>query len=229
MTTTMTRSPLGTAAGPDHRTRAGLTSLVVGAVLLALGRVLSTNGGSTADRLHQMTGNDVRVSASALLAIAGFTALVPGFLTVAASVRGRAALLGTIGSGLVVVGAVGFSVLAAIDLSTLAATKVSPAAPMREYLHQLDLSPGILVLTPFAVVGYFIGPFLVTLAARRAGFVPGWLPWLMLASLALQPVGVGLGGPGLAHVVDAICQVVLIAAVTVLARATLSACATPSS
>jgi hypothetical protein len=217
-TTSVTTSPSPQLAA-DSRTTAGLVSLVGGAILLALGRVLATNGGSPADRLHQMGGHDAQVTAGSLLAIAGFAALAPGFFTVASLVRRRGALLATVGAGLVMVGSIGFSVLAAVDISTLAATHVDPVGPMRDYLHQLDVAPGILVLTPFAVAGYFLGPFLVTFAARRAGMVPRWLPWGMLASLVLQPVGVGLGGPGLAHVVDAICQLVLVAMTVVLVRA----------
>jgi hypothetical protein len=200
------------------RTRTGLVSLVAGAVLLALGRVLATNGGSPADRLNQMTAHDAQVTAGSLLAIAGFCALAPGFLALAGLVRGRGATLATIGCAFVVVGSVGFSVLAAVDLSTLAATHVHPAAPMRDYLHQLDVAPGILVLTPFAVAGYFLGPFLVSLGARRAGLLPRWLPWGVLASLILQPVGVGLGGPWLAHAVDTVCQLALVAMTVAIAR-----------
>ncbi|HEY3530565.1 MAG TPA: hypothetical protein VGK78_15575 [Nocardioides sp.] len=211
----------------DHRTRAGLTALVGGAVLLALSRLLTTEGGSPADRLHQMNGQDVRVTASALLAIAGFAALVPGFLTVVATVRGRGGVLATIGGALVVLGGVGFGVLSSIDLSTLAATHVDSGQAMRDYLHQLDVSPGVLVVTPFAVIGYLIGPFLVTLAARRAGVVPPWLPWTVLASLVLQPVAAGIGGPVVAHTVDSVLQLVLIGSLCVLAQR-ISACVHPS-
>ena len=217
-TTTVTTASLASTAPADARTRAGLVSLVGGAALLAAGRLLATNGGSPADRLHQMSGHDGQVTAGSLLAIAGFTALVPGFLTVASLVRRRGATLATIGAALVVVGSVGFSVLASVDVSTLAATHVDPAGPMRDYLHQLDVAPGIVVLTPFAVAGYSFGPFLVTLGARRCGLVPRWLPWGVVASLVLQPVGVGLGGPGLAHVVDAACQLVLVVMTVVLVR-----------
>ena len=204
----------------DHRTAAGLVGLVAGAVLLALGRILATPGGSPGDRLHQMTGHDLQVTAAALLAIAGFTALVPGFWTVAAHVRRRGRLLATVGAGLVLAGSVGFSVLTAVDLSTLASTHVSDPGPMRAFLHQLDVSPGILALTVPAVLGYFCGPFLVTLAARRAGFVPRWLPWAVVASLVVQPLGAALGGPALARVVDTVCQLLLVTVVTVLAAAT---------
>jgi hypothetical protein len=68
----------------------GLYALVAGAVLLALARLLTTEGGSPADRLHQMHGHDVRVTAAGLLAVAGFASLVPGFLTVVGLVRERA-------------------------------------------------------------------------------------------------------------------------------------------
>ena len=222
-----------TSAYVDHRLRAGLSALVAGAVLLALARLLTTEGGSPADRLHQMHGQDVRVTAAALLAVAGFAALVAGFLTVVGQVRERGAVLATVGGALVVLGGIGFAILSSVDLSTLAATHVASPGAMREYLHQLDVSPGVLVLTPFAVVGYLIGPFLVTLAARRADLCPRWLPWTVLAALLLQPVAAGLGGPVVAHTVDSAFQLVLIGSLYVLARGTfehaVSACGRPSS
>jgi hypothetical protein len=204
--------------GIDTRTRVGLACLVVGTVLLALGRLLGTKGGSPADRLQQMSGNDARVTAGSVIAIIGFCALIPGFLAVANLVRDRGRVIATVGSGLVVVGSVCFAVLAAVDLSTLAATHVADAAAMEDYLHELDVAPGILLLTPLAVAGYFLGPFLVTLGARRGGLVARWLPWGVLASLIVQPIGLGLGGPGLAQVVDGLCQLALVAMVTVLVR-----------
>jgi len=217
---TPTTTPTGTRSGSPvgHRTSAGLASLIAGALLLAVGRVLTTPGGSTAQRLDQMSGQDLRVTVSTLLTVLGFAALVPGLLSVAALVRGRGALLATIGSGFVVIGGVGMSVLAAVDLTTLAATRVHDAATMRTLLHQMDTSPGILVLTPFAVVGYLVGPFLITLAARRAGILPRWLPWATLLVLILQPVAAGSGGPGVARVVDGAFQVALVAIFAVLAR-----------
>ena len=213
-------TPLSTAPGRrlDHRTSAGLVALVGGAALLAIGRLLTTPGGSTAQRLDQMNGQDVRVTLSALLTILGFALLVPGLLTITAFVRERGALLATIGSGLVVLGAVGMSVLAAVDLTTLAATHAGPSSAMRELLHAMDTSPGILALTPFAVAGYLLGPFLITLGARRAGLLPRWLPWATLVVLILQPVAAGSGGPGLARVVDTLFQVALVAIFAVLAR-----------
>ena len=197
--------PPSTSVAVAHRTRAGLVALVGGAVLLAVARLFTTAGGSPADRLHQMSGSDVRVTASALLAIAGFAALVPGFLTVVAAVRGRGAVLATVGGALVVLGGIGFAVPSSIALRHLAATHVADPDPMRAYLHQLDVSPGVLALTPFAAIGYLIGPFLVTLAARRGGLVPRWLPWTVLAPLLLQllgdlallPFGDPVGAPGL--------------------------------
>ncbi|MDF1605429.1 hypothetical protein [Nocardioides sp. YIM 152315] len=219
---TMTIQPGSSKAVVDPRTRAGLAGLVVSAVLLALGRLMTTPGGGPAERLQQMSGTDVRVTASALLTILGFVALVLGLLTVVARIRGRGATLATVAGGLVALGGVGMSVLTAVDLSTLAATRAGPDSAMRDYLHQLDVSPGILGLTPVAVIGYLIGPFLVTLAARRAAFVPRWLPWATLGVLLLQPVAAGAGGPAVTRVVDAVFQVMLVALFWVLARCTLA-------
>jgi hypothetical protein len=205
----------------DRRTATGLAALVGGSLLLALGRLLTNDGGMTAQSLEQMAGHDARITASVLLAVTGFTALVPGFWVVAAQVQRRGAVLARIGAVLVVVGSVGFSVLASLDLVTLAATHVSAGAAMQDLLGELGRSVGLAVITPLAVAGYFFGPFLVTLAAWRARLVAGWLPWGVLASLVLQPVGVALGGPGLAHVVDAVCQLVLVVMTSLLAAAVL--------
>jgi hypothetical protein len=218
----MTATSLPTAAvdATRSRTAAGLISLVAGTVVLALSRVLAADGGSPHERLSQMHGHDVQATASALLGVLGFMALIPGFLAVAAQVRRRGARLATVGAALVVIGCVGFAILVSVDASTLAASKVSDADTMATFLHELDVSTIILPLTPPAVIGYFVGPFLVALGARRAGFVPGWLPYGILASLVIQPAGAGIGGPVVAHLLDALCQLVLVGMVAVLARHT---------
>jgi hypothetical protein len=207
----------GPAAG---RTRAGLASLVAGATALCVARALANKGGSPSERLDQMTGHDLQVTVASLCAIVGFAALIPGLLTVAAEVRDRGARLATIGCGLMVAGAVGFAIRAPVDIATLAATHVSSTPAMEDYLHHLDQSPGIIAVTIPAVIGYFFGPFLVVLGSRRAGFVPRWLPWAVLAVLLLQPVAAGAGGPSVARVVDTAFQLVLVGLVIVLARAT---------
>jgi len=176
-----------------------------------------------------MAGQDLRVTASTLLVVTGFTAIVPGLWFVASTVRrrdthgARGGRLATIGSWLVLVGSVGFSVLASVDLVTLAATHVPDRASMTEYLHRLDVSPGVLAITAPALVGYFVGPFLVTLAARRAGIGPKWLPAAVLASLILQPVGAGLGGPPVASVADLVLQLGLVVTLVLLAREVVAA------
>jgi hypothetical protein len=218
----MTATSLPTAAvdATRSRTATGLISLVAGAVVLALSRVLAADGGSPHERLSQMHDHDVQATASALLGVLGFMALIPGFLAVAAQVRRRGARLATVGAALVVIGCVGFAILVSVDASTLAASKVPDTDTMATFLHELDVSTIILPLTPPAVIGYFVGPFLVTLGARRAGIVPAWLPYGVLASLVIQPVGAGIGGPVVAHMLDAVCQLVLVAMVAILARHT---------
>lgn len=204
----------------DPRARAGLLSLVAGAGLVAVSRLLATPGGSPAERIEQMTDHDVQVTVSALCAVIGFGALMAGFLTVASAVRRSGVILVTAGSALMVAGGIGFAVLSAVDFSTLATTHATPADGMESYLSALDTSPGILVVTGLAMLGYLFGPFLVTLAARRAGFAPRALPWAILAVLILQPVAAGAGGPSLARYVDSLFQLVLVGLCWVLARCT---------
>jgi hypothetical protein len=211
---------------PPGRGRAGAICLVGGAVLLAAGRALALAGGSPAQRLQQVDGHQVQAAASVILAVAGFAALIPGFLAVAAQVRGRGARLATIGAGLCVAGFTGFVALVTVDAATAAAGRVGSARPMEDYLHQLDMSPAILAITPIAVLGYFFGPFLLTLGTRRAGQVPRWLPWGVLVSLVVQPLGAALGGPWVAHVLDTLLQLLLVGMVLVLARHTLLAAPT---
>lgn len=219
-------APPDTARIPALEARAKINAvcLVGGAVALAFGRVLANNGGSPADWLHQVSGHHAQITASALLAMAGFTALIPGFLAVASRVQRRGALLATIGAGLTVLGCAGFVALVALDdFPTIAATEVGSFAVMADFRHHLDYVPALLILGPLAAVGYYIGPFLVTLGAKRAGLVPRWLPWCVIGALVLQSVGLALaGGPGTAlHLLDALCQLALVGAVAILAHATL--------
>lgn len=219
----MTHTTLSESPARLARTTAGAACLVGGAVALALARALSNNGGSPADRLHQVTGHQAQMTVSVLLAVAGFAALIPGFLAVAGQVRRKGTLLATIGSALCLVGFVGFAVLAAMDIPTIAATHVSAPSAMAELLHQIDDAAALAVLGPCAVAGFFVGPFLVTLAARRAQLVPGWLPFGVLVSLILQPVGVMLVGPSLGlRLLDTACQLVFVAMAAFLARHALS-------
>lgn len=207
---------------PLPRVRAAATCLVGGAVVLALARALSGDGGTPAERLQQAAVHSTQMTASVLLAIAGFAAVIPGFLAVASRVHRRGSLVAGIGSGLCVAGFVGFAVLAATDLPAIAAAHVSPPSAAAEMVAHMDASPALSVLSPVAVAGFFFGPFLVTLGARRAGLVPAWLPWGVLVSAVLQPVGLALTGPSLTlRLLDTACQLVFVVMVAVLARLTL--------
>jgi hypothetical protein len=207
------------------RGRLASVCLVGGAVAIALGRALTNEGGTPAERLHQVAGHQAQITVSALLAILGFAALVPGFLGVAGRVRRRGAALATVGAGLTALGCAGMSVMVAVDgFPTVAATQVSSTTAMTNLLDHLDKAPALLLLGPLGAAGYIIGPFLVALGAKRAGFTPAWLPWGFLVSLLLQPIALGaFGGPGVAlQLLDALCQLVLVAMVALLARATLT-------
>jgi hypothetical protein len=210
----------------EARARISAVCLIGGAIALALGRALTNEGGSPAERLQQVSGHQAQIIASALLSMAGFAALIPGFLAVAARVQRRGARLATIGAGLTVLGCAVFEGMVALDeFPVVVATHSSSPAAMADLLHGLDDLPALLVLGPLAAIGYIVGPFLVSLAVKRSGRGPAWLPWGVLAALILQPIALGaFGGPGVAkHLLDTICQLVLVVTLVALARATLLA------
>ncbi|MEO7071328.1 MAG: hypothetical protein ABI131_12655 [Nostocoides sp.] len=224
VSSTSTPSPLVNPRVRDERARIGAVALVGGAAALALGRALDLGGGTAAERLQQASGHHGQITASALLAMIGFAALVPAFWTVADRVQHRGARLATIGALLTALGCSGFVALVAIDdFPPMAAAQSGSTEVMTGFLQHLDHVPALLALGPLAAIGYFFGPFLVTLGARRGGLVPRWLPWGFLVSLVLQPVALVLtGGPGIAlHLVDTACQLVLVVMAVLLARAVL--------
>lgn len=219
--TSDTAVPTSTST-PFSRARATASCLIGGAVVLTLARALTNDGGTPAERLQQAAAHPTQMTASVLLAVAGFAAVIPGFLAVASRAQRRGALVAGFGSALCVVGFVGFAVLAATDLPTIAAAHVPAPSAAVEMVEQMDASPALAVLIPIAVAGFFFGPFLVALGTRRAGLVPAWLPWGVLVSAMLQPVALAFAGPSLTlRLVDTACQAVFVVMVTVLARHTL--------
>lgn len=219
---TIVSQPLAGVTTPHDvvRRRIAAAALVGGAVSLAVGRLLTLPGGTTAQQLAQAAGHEHQIAVETTLVCLGLLALMAGFLGVAARIRQRGAAMATIGAALCMAGCA-LIVQVALAPVTAAAARVGNGEAMRAFLTELDRSPAIAVLTPVATLGYFFGPFLVTLAARRAGMVPRWLPWGMLLSLPLQFVGESLRGPSFANVADAVLQLVLAALVVVLARRTL--------
>lgn len=222
MTIALSRQdPLVDDATPGHR-RIAAVALVGGALALAAGRIITPPGGNPCQRLDQAQGHQGQIATMLVLVVFGLLATMAGLLAVATGIRGRGARLATVGGCGCVLGC---ALIVQITLEAVygAAAAVGDDAAMREFLVKLDASPAIAVVTPIAVLGYFFGPFLVALAARRAGSVPKWLPWGVLLSLPLQSVGETLKGPIFANVADAALQLVLVAMLVVLARHTLLA------
>lgn len=219
---TIVSEPLATVAASHDvvRRRVAAAALVGGAVALAAGRLLTLPGGTPEQRLAQATGHENQVATEATLVVFGLLALMAGFLGVAARIRYRGAAMATVGAALCMAGCA-LIVQVVLDPVTVVATHVGNDQVMRVFLTELERSPAIAVMTPIATIGYFFGPFLVTLAANRTGRVPRWLPWAMLLSLPLQFVGESLQGPPFANIADAVLQLVLVALVVVLARRTL--------
>ncbi len=226
----MTKALSRPSSRPDSavhpRRRLAAVALIGGALALAGGRLVTLPGGDPGQRLDQAQGHQGQIAVELVLAVFGLLAMMAGLLAVSNSIRGRGARLATLGACACVLGSA-LIVQMTLDavIGAAAATHNDPA--MRELLIQLDKSPAIAVVTPIALLGYCFGPFLVALAARRAGSVPVWLPWGVLASLPLQLVGDYLIGPSFAHVADAVLQLLLVAMFVVLARRTLLTPNTP--
>jgi hypothetical protein len=230
---TQTTLPTETSAvGSPGREGLAHVGLIAGAAALAVGRLLTLPGGDAAQRLQQAEGHDLRITVEAVLVVFGLIALMGGFLGVSSRIRQRGATLATVGSVLCLAGCA-LIVQVVLDPVTAAAARVGDGGAMRQFLEQLDRSPALAVITPVAVLGYFFGPFLVTLAAHRAGLAARWLPWAMLVSLPLQSVGEALRGPFFAQVADAFLQLLLVVLVGCLVAglrsARLSASGSPSS
>lgn len=214
--------PAAAAPPPTGRIRRRLAAAatVGGAVSLVAGRLLTLPGGTPEQRLDQAAGHQGQIAAELVLVVFGLVAMAGGLVAVAGTIRARGRTLATIGAAGCLLGC-GLIVQMSLDAVYGAAARVGAPAAMTEFVRQLDASPAIAVVTPVAVVGYFFGPWLITLAARRARLVPGWLPWGVLVALPLQSVGEGLKGPFFANVADAVLQLVLVVMLAVLVRGTL--------
>lgn len=226
MTTATSRPAPPVAAATDLRRKLAAIAVVGGALALAAGRVITLPGGTPAQRIEQAHGHQGQIAVELVLVVFGLLATMAGLVAVAAGIRGRGARLATAGACGCVLGCA-LVVQMTLDAVNGAAAAVDNDAAMRQFLAQLDSSPAIAVVTPIAVLGYFFGPFLVALAARRAGSVPVWLPWGVLVSLPLQSVGESLRGPFFAQVADAFLQLLLVAMLVVLARRTLLSTGAP--
>lgn len=233
MTTDTLAPPHLELRAPDQgRRRIAAGAAVGGALALAAGRMLTLPGGTPAQRIDQAVGHDGQVAAELVLVIFGLVAMAGGLVAVAGTIRERGRTLATIGAAGCLLGC-GLIVQMGLDAVYAAAAHVADRHAMADFVDRLDSSTAIAVVTPIAVLGYFFGPFLVALAARRARRVPVWLPWAMLVALPLQSVGESLKGPFFANVADAVLQLLLVGLLVVLVRGTLlvklSASASPSS
>lgn len=215
-TTSLTVQPTRTVLPPDRLAALGL---VGGAIALTVGRLVTLPGGTPAQRLAQAEGQTLRVTLELVLVIFGLAALVGGFLAVAGRLREGGPRLAGAGA-LLCLASLGLIVQVGLEAVYVAAVG-GPRGVMESFVTNLDSSIALNVVTAIATVGYFFGPFLISLTARRAGLVSRWLPWGMLVSLPLQSVGETLRGPFFANVADAVLQLVLVVMVVFLARGTL--------
>lgn len=161
-----------------------------------LGQMLNPAGSETspADQMIVAAQNPGRWLAMSVLYFGGAAALVLGMPAVATLFqerRGRG--VGVVGMVVFTVGCVGVGGLAAlmlmfraIALQTLAAETV-PRAEIGMVTASLE-DPGLLISLNVWVYGFVLGVLLMAVGLLRGKRVPGWVPGLLLAFIALQVV-----------------------------------------
>jgi hypothetical protein len=151
--------------------------------------------------LRMIAANESLYLASILVSIAAFMLYVPAIAGLWHLIRGRGSLAGTVGAGLLAVGAILLACFLAIGFMYL--EMVDPAANRQEMIALLDRygqSFGFYFLFAMFIVGFQIGSLLVSIGMRRGQAVPPWVSLMVF----LAAVGSAAAAPfGFAEIVSA--------------------------
>jgi len=162
------------------------SALVAGVTALALGAILlPSSGGDSADSLRLVEehgGRWIAVSALFFLASVAMTLGLPSILTL---FHRRGASLGL--TGLVVfsvgcIGIAGYAMLLAF-FRALVLTHAISAASIDDVTHDAGLSAFLYGW----IAAFYLGELLLGIALLRAGTTPTWVPWTLIAHVALLP------------------------------------------
>lgn len=166
-----------------RRTATG-TSLI-GASLLMLAGLLATpweEEDTVSSYLDALAAHPVQAQVAATLLHYGFLLFVPGFVGLLAVLRRRGAVLGHVGVALAIVGWTSFSGFVIIDFYDLGIAQALPRAGGVALEHRIEGYGGTLAFYLPALVGAFVGPFLISLGLWRARHVGLWLPALSVVA-----------------------------------------------
>lgn len=151
--------------------------------------------------LRVIAANEGLYLASILVSILALVLYVPATAGLWHLMRGRGALAGTVGAGLLAVGSVGLACFLAIGFMYL--EMVAPVADRQEMVALLDRygrSLGFYFLFGLFIVGFQLGSLLLAVGLRMSQAVPPWVSLMVL----LAAVGSAVTAPfGLAEIVSA--------------------------
>ena len=192
-------------------------ALVTGVMALVLGQMLNPAGSESSPAAQMVVAAQYpgRWLAMSILYFGGAAALVlgmPAVMTLFSDRRGRG--LGLTGIGVFTVGCVGVGGLAALMLMFRAlALQTLEAGPVKSSEIRLVTeslkSSGVVIPLYFWVWAFIGGVALIGFGLLRSKTTPKWVPWLLMAFLALQVVIPFLGqGPG-ARVLSAVGLILL--------------------
>jgi hypothetical protein len=170
-------------------------ALVTGVMALVLGQVLDPGGGSgtsPAEKIIVAADSPARCLAMSILYFGGAAALVlgmPAVMTLFQERRGRG--VGMTGIVVFTVGCVGVAGVAAVTL-VLRALALQVMHGEHAGVDELGLvtaalaDPGLVVSLRVWAYGFLLGVLLIAIGLLRGKRVPGWIPLLLMAFLAVE-------------------------------------------
>lgn len=151
--------------------------------------------------LEVIAANEGLYLASILVSIVAFALYLPATAGLWHLIRGRGSLAGTVGAGLLAMGAIGLACFLAIGFMYL--EMVDPAADRQQMVALLDRygqSFGFYFLFGLFIVGFQLGSLLVSIGMRMSQAVPPWVSLMVF----LAAVGSAVTAPfGFAEIVSA--------------------------
>jgi hypothetical protein len=197
-------------------------ALVTGVMALVLGQMLNPAGSETSPARQMLVAGESpgRWLAMSILYFGGAAALVlgvPAIMTLFEDRRGRG--VGMTGVVVFTIGCVGVGGLAAMMLMfralALEALKQGrfEGGEISLVTQSLD-DPGLAITLSIWVYGFVAGVLLISIGLFRAKGVPGWVPGLLIAFVAVQAVLPVLGQGTGARVASALGLLLLAAGLT---------------
>ncbi|HSE54793.1 MAG TPA: hypothetical protein VLA97_08690 [Nocardioidaceae bacterium] len=192
-------------------------ALVTGVMALVLAQMLNPGGSEDSPAAQMLVAAEYpgRWLAMSVLFFGGAVGLVlgmPALMTLFQERRGRG--LGMTGVAVFVVGCVGVGGLAALMLMfrSLALQTIATDTLDRDEINLVTASleqPGLMIPLNVWVYAFILGVLLIALGLFRARQVPNWVPWLLMAFLAMQVVVPLLGEGTDARVASAVGLILL--------------------